>query len=179
MKTRDIITERLNLETAEAETAERMVSLLAEREGKPLTKRDRDRIAAEIGDPRLHLRRQHGMCRLETGAYWGKGSSVDLGGSTVPGVSLIIAHHETSVDIPSAVKLREMNTAYFNGIPIRNAGRAAFLETDKPEAVDALAADWRAVTDKLGGFLGLSGTVQDSSAVEDALGLPHIYKLTR
>jgi hypothetical protein len=74
------------------------------------------------------IRKEYGMCQLETAAYadarWDRKPP-----TPGPRISLLLAHQETGVEIPTAAVLREKNTAYFSAAVDRNESRRAVLES--------------------------------------------------
>lgn len=110
-----------------------ILAYLKAREGKPITKRDVDKLRELLSDPTIYLSTRYGMTHLEWGGYYTSGGN--------KGGCLTIASEDKNVRIDSA-RIEERNIAYFAAAKDRNAKRVSMLADDDgvrtlAEAIDA------------------------------------------
>jgi hypothetical protein len=92
---------------------------LGTKAGKMLTVRHEKELKDITGDSELRIRKQYGMTNIVWGGYDRTGGN--------GGGSLLLAHTETSVIIPTAEVVREKNPAYFSAALARNEKRVKAL----------------------------------------------------
>lgn len=113
-------------------TPDAILAYLKTREGKPITKRDVDKLKESLGDSTIYLSTRYGMTHLEWGNYHASGGR--------KGGSLLLAYQDKNVRIDSSF-VEAMNACYYAAARERNAQRAAVLAN--PELIARLATAMR------------------------------------
>lgn len=139
--TRQLIEAAMQLEADQNEVAERIISVLANDEGKKLTRRILPKIAAAIGQEVYMSSPCDSLLYVETEAHLR-----DKEGRGEPGgVKLLIptAIGQTTMPIVDIAEIRDRNSAWFYHAVERNTNRENLLDSDYPEQVDIAGENLR------------------------------------
>jgi len=105
-----------------SEPQETILKVLAEHDGKRLTKKHIEAVAKAINDPSIRIIKQYGMTQIE----WGCWTQTD----GKEGGRLLVAYSVTNVVI-DVEDIKDKNPAYFVAREARNAKRQAAIESPK------------------------------------------------
>ena len=139
--TRQLIEAARQLEADQNKVAERIISVLANDEGKKLTRRILPKIAAAIGQEVYMNSPCDSLLYIETEAYLR-----DREGRGEPGgVTLLIptAFGQTTMPIIDIAEIRDRNSSWLYHAVERNTNRENLLASDYPEQVDIAGENLR------------------------------------
>jgi hypothetical protein len=139
--TRQLIEAARQLEADQNQVAEKMISVLANDEGKKLTRRILPKIAAAIGQEIYMNSPCDSLLYIETEAYLR-----DREGRGEPGgVTLLIptAIGQTTMPIIDIAEIRDQNSCWLYHAVERNTNRENLLASDYPERVDIAGENLR------------------------------------
>lgn len=139
--TRQLIEAARQLEQDRNQVAEKIVSVLANEEGKKLTRRVLPKIAAAIGQEVYMNSPCDSLLYIETEAYLR-----DREGKGEPGgVKLLMptAIGQTTMPVINVDEIRDRNSSWFYHAVVRNMNREDLLASDYPERVDIAGENLR------------------------------------
>lgn len=141
--TRELIEQKRDQESLHNQTAEKMISVLNNWDGKKLTKRVLKPIEELIGT-QCYIDQSYGLVHIKTIDYL-------RGHYDLAAVSLTIPTPLGSNVLPviDVIEIRERNAAYFSAAIERNARRDAQLSSNYPELCDQAGEAYRAATAEL------------------------------
>jgi hypothetical protein len=167
--TRQLIEAARQLESDQNQVAERMISVLANEEGKKLTRRVLPKIAAAIGQDVYMNSPCDSLLYIETEAYLR-----DREGRGEPGgVKLLMpqAMGETTMPIVNIAEIRDRNSSWLYHAVERNTNRENLLASDYPERVDMAGKNLRAAEESFKNLV--------SHPVADWTSIARLHKVSR
>jgi hypothetical protein len=104
----------------DTDRADRILEAMRPFAGKRLTVAIEAKVKEATGESKVDIHKQYGMTHLHIGGY-GWSSDQDSG------LSLLLAHSEVNVVVPSPEEIAERNVCYFDAAKRRNESRRAAL----------------------------------------------------